>query len=446
LYFTADDGSHGRELWKSDGTAAGTVLVKNIDPGVSSYGPSSLTAVGDTLFFAADDTHGQALWKSNGTKAGTVRVKNIKRAADSGYGYGLSSLTAVGGKLFFTADDGVHATELWKSNGRKRGTVLVKDINTGTNTGYYGGSYPLSSNPAHLTAVGGKLFFSADDNTHGRELWKSNGSKRGTVLVRDLDPRSHQGYYGPSPASSDPSSLAAVGGKLFLAAADRRHGQELWRSNGTKRGTVLVKDIRPGGSGSSPSSVSAMGGTSFFTAGDRTHGRELWRSDGTKRGTVLVKDINPGAGGAVGGGYDYGSSALVPLGRTLFFAADDGTHGPELWKSDGSRSHTVLVENIRTGDYGSDPSSLTAVGTTLFFTARDGTHGMELWRSNGSSAGTFMVKDIHPCSVQSGPSSLTRVGKTLFFAADDGTHGMELWRSNGTRSGTVMVKDINASS
>jgi ELWxxDGT repeat protein len=82
----------------------------------------------------------------------------------------------------------------------------------------------------------------------------------------------------------------------------------------------------------------------------------------------------------------------------------------------------------------------------MFFTARDGTHGEELWKSNGSSTGTVMVKDINPCSVQGGPSNLTDVGKSLFFTADDGRHGQELWKSNGSRAGTVMVKDINTTS
>ena len=106
-----------------------------------------------------------------------------------------------------------------------------------------------------------------------------------------------------------------------------------------------------------------------------------------------------------------------------------------------------MVRDIRAGDYSSGPSFPEAAGGTLFFTARDGTHGQELWKSNGSRDGTVLVRDIHPCSGQyGGPTALTSVGKSLFFAADDGKHGTELWRSNGTRSGTVLVKDINTTS
>ena len=106
---------------------------------------------------------------------------------------------------------------------------------------------------------------------------------------------------------------------------------------------------------------------------------------------------------------------------------------------------TVLVKDIHADAYASGPSYLTGVGETLFFTARDGTHGSELWKSDGTRAGTVLVKDIRPgarCGY--GPDSLTGVGGTLFFAADDGTRGSELWKSNGTAAGTVLVKDINA--
>ena len=273
---------------------AGTVLVRDINAGSDTgYSPTSLTAMGGKVFFTADDgTHGQELWKSDGTKGGTVLVKDVNPGSDYGY---PTSLTAVGGRLFFTANDGTHGQELWKSNGTKAGTVLVKDINPGTDyDSYYGVSFPASSNPSSLAAVGGKVYFSADDGTHGQELWKSNGKRRGTVLVKNISRGKDKGEYGAYPSSSNPSYLAAVGGKVYFSADDGTHGQELWKSNGKKGGTVLIKNIRSGRPGSSPSPVIAAGGTEFFSADDGIHGRELWKSNGARRAPSGSRTSTPG--------------------------------------------------------------------------------------------------------------------------------------------------------
>jgi ELWxxDGT repeat protein len=86
--------------------------------------------------------------------------------------------------------------------------------------------------------------------------------------------------------------LTAEGNRLFFTATDGVHGRELWRSDGTGAGTALVYDATPGPNGSGPSDLTDVGGKVFFTAHDGVHGRELWKSDGTRTGTMLVKDIN----------------------------------------------------------------------------------------------------------------------------------------------------------
>ena len=466
LYFSANDGEHGLELWTSDGTADGTAMVADIAAGSSSSSPYDPTAVGDTLYFRAREyEHGTELWKSDGTADGTVLVKDIYAGSGSSY---LGNITAIGDTLYFSADDGEHGRELWTSDGTADGTVLVKDIYAGSSI--YSG--PNSSYPGYMTAVGDTLYFLADDGEHGDELWTSDGTADGTVLVKDI-------YAGSS--SSSPDDLTAIGETLYFSANDGEHGDELWKSDGTADGTVMVADIRDGSSSSSPDDLTAVGDALYFSANDGEHGDELWTSDGTADGTVLVKDIRDGYSGSY-------LSDLTAVGDTLYFRANDGEHGWELWTSDGTADGTVMVADIVAGSSSSYPYNLTAVGDTLYFRAQDevgsrlwvasgttvaqtpvsiptgnciqedvscvvfgdtlyfqandGEHGNELWKSDGTTDGTVMVKDIRDGSGSSDLSDLTVVGDTLYFSAYDGEHGNELWKSDGTADGTVLVKDI----
>jgi ELWxxDGT repeat protein len=417
LYFSAVTPGNERELWKSDGTAPGTVMVKDINPGPGGSYPGSLTNVNGTMFFYCTDAmHGEELWKSDGTAAGTIMVKDINPGVG---GSSPRNLTKVNGTLFFTVYDTTYGNQLWKSDGTATGTVLIKVINPGGD----------DSSSSQLTNVNGILFFQAADGSNGYELWKSDGTATGTVMVKDINPGVNGSYL---------NYLTNVNGTLLFAANDGANGYELWKSDGTTDGTVMVKDISAGGSYSSPGYLTNVNGTLFFTADDG-YGRELWKSDGTADGTVMVKDINPGAG-------DSTPVYLTDVNGTLFFAANDGTtgNGTELWRSDGTTAGTVMVKDIAPGASWSNPTSFVVVNGTLFFAANDGTtgNGTELWRSDGTSTGTVMVKDIYPGLDSSNPQFLTNVNGTLFFAASDVSNGYELWRSNGTASDTIMVTDL----
>src|SRR5262249_46311039 len=139
-----------------------------------------------------------------------------------------------------------------------------------------------------------------------------------------------------------------------------------------------------------------------------------------------------------------------PVGSNVFyFKANDGIHGTELWRSDGTAEGTALVADITANSANADPASLVRVGTNLFFTATDATHGRELWKSDGTEAGTTLVADINPGVLPSNPTNLTALGDLLFFVSLGNTNagatnvGIELWKSDGTEAGTVLVKDIN---
>jgi ELWxxDGT repeat protein len=193
----------------------------------------------------------------------------------------------VSGTLFFAANDGTHGMELWKSDGTMTGTVMVKDINTlvGCNSqgDYPGtGTYPCRSYPYDLTDVDGQLFFAATDGTHAHELWTSDGTVTGTVMVKDINTLSNcdrMGYFpgtGYGPCSSNPLDLFRLGDALIFSAYDGVHGQEPWISDGTVTGTVMIRDISPGTGVSYPGGWAMVGERVFFAADDGVNGRELW--------------------------------------------------------------------------------------------------------------------------------------------------------------------------
>ena len=133
----------------------------------------------------------------------------------------------------------------------------------------------------------------------------------------------------------------------------------------------------------------------------------------------------------------------LPAGSTIFFTANDGTSGVELWKTDGTNAGTVRVKDINPGAASSTPNQLMDFNGTLFFVAEDAAGGVELWKSDGSDAGTVRVRDIYPGTLPSNPTQFVVFNSLLFFAATDAATGTELWKSDGTTAGTVQVRDVN---
>jgi len=173
------------------------------------------------------------------------------------------------------------------------------------------------SSPTNLTNIDGTLVFRASDGIHHHELWKSDGTEVGTVLLKDImvDSIGNAGY---------PSGITKVNNKFFFNANSKQNGYELWQSDGSSEGTRLVKDIQEGTNSSSPAHLTNINGTLFFSADDGLNGSELWQTDGTEAGTSMVKDIRIGVGGS-------NPRNLTNIDGTLFFTANDGIHGEELW-------------------------------------------------------------------------------------------------------------------
>lgn len=184
-----------------------------------------------------------------------------------------------------------------------------------------------------------------------------------------------------------------------------------------------MRDIRPGPSSSFPLGFTRLGAFLYFTANDGTNGFELWRSDGSPAGTTLVQNINPGAEDSFAGLFGL---AMATTGNTLLFGADDGTRGDELWLTDGTT--TRLLRDINPSAESSLPLELTNINGYIYFSADNGTQGRELWRTDSTADGTLLVRDINPGAGGSDPSDFFETsGGIVFFSADGGANGDELF-------------------
>ena len=256
---------------------------------------------------------------------------------------------------------------------------MLLDINLGAD----------SSTPVDFTALNDdQIIFAANDGSKGAELWMVTISSGTVVLVKDIDTRTSSG----SGYGSNPSEFILFKDELYFRATDADHGTELWKTDGTRDGTILVKDIRSGTSSSSPTEFTLCNGELYFRAYHPDYGTELWKTNGTGNGTVLVKDIDP-RGSSSGSKYSGSPHELTVMGDSLYFAAYDSS-GTELWKSDGTRIGTTRIADINEGESGSNPYGFTVLGDYLYFSANDGESGTELWRTSGT--GASLVKDIFP--------------------------------------------------
>ncbi len=501
IFFARDTPANGRELWTSDGTAAGTRMVKDLAPGPTGSFPRYLVWFRDRLWFFALD----GLWTTDGTAANTRRIATVGDPGRVG--------TAGTRLLFYATAAGGTAARFWSSDGTAAGTRLLSAVpiqetplfdpltSTGTDAYFFAqlrdpaGSFYFElwasdGTPARtrklatfdggsifspsLVAAGARVGFIASDPDHGEELWASDGRPGGTRSL-DVCPGRCDGI----------SELGASDGqRLWFAGTSPSSGEELWRSDLTPAGTRLVKDLSPGPSGSRPQAFLVGGGKAFFSTRSFSFLEELWVSDGTANGTRRLlqqpdEDLF------------FGFGAI--LGARAFFSRNDGVHGVEPWVSNGTVAGTTLLADLDPNqDGGSFPTHLRAGAGRCFFFANadvrpreielwssDGTEAgtvlanrfdnerfnsssqigaadlgsrialidgrfsgfSEIWISDGTAGGTFRAHpdDVHPTG------RYRAVGGRLFFEASDEQHGIELWTTDGTPAGALRLSDFENS-
>lgn len=359
-YFTAmrapNLGDDATSLWKTDGTTAGTTNIA--DQKLLGYTPLVSYANGLAMI-GYESTNGMEPWISDGTVAGTQILKNITSGSSSSFDWGADWFTSWNRKIFFAPNRGVTTNDPWVSDGTNPGTIQLAAIDNATDGG----------EPLDQMGTSQWLFFIAEHPTFGVELFKTDGTPGNTSVVKDIDPAGDGLYWAGG------SFYGTVNDKLIFDAHDGVTGYELWVSDGSSAGTFLLKDMSPGGdtfirasaqdanyvylllrpdggnwelwrtdgtslgteqiheftNGEIPRStkvnMAATNGLVYFTMCEATHGCELWRSDSTSAGTKIFWDATAGTIGTSP------RSFVLYNGKLAFIGSYQGG-GEALWITD----------------------------------------------------------------------------------------------------------------
>ncbi|MGL4630272.1 MAG: ELWxxDGT repeat protein, partial [Leadbetterella sp.] len=488
VFFEGSTSLHGRELWSSDGTSAGTTMVADLVLGSEGSYPSNLTIVGSLLYFTMTEGTTIKLYKTDGTASGTTFVSVLN--PNTNVSMSILNFKAVGNTLCFTKTDFSTYLELWSSDGIN--TTLLKSF-----------AYSFLYN---TEVYNGKYYLSGNDGIHGNELWRTDGTLAGTELFIDLT----EGSF-----SSNVSQLVVKGSELMFINGNSIYKtdgttagtqfvhffliqpnylqdagsyvvflvtynaiQEIWRSDGTIAGTFMLTKQKPSDNANNDFTGKKINNSTFVFTIDSYEGggQELWKTDGTVSGTQLIQDIRTGI---------YGSSPtdFHILGNNLVFKAYDDINGEEIWKTDGT--NTNRVTSILPDAIDSNPAHFQILNNTLYFTASRygvtnpqlhwynpnsissnysnetngsefflfnnkvyfsgrGSNGFELYAYSSATLTSSQVKDIHVGVGDSSPKNFIALGSSLFFTAKSQAEGRELWKTDGTNAGTVLVSDIQS--
>ncbi|HEV2295453.1 MAG TPA: SdrD B-like domain-containing protein [Tepidisphaeraceae bacterium] len=389
--FSAHDGRHGYELWRTDGTAAGTHMVADLVRGPRGSDPKEFVALGDHAYFFADD----ALWRTDGTAGGTSR---LQLDPDARYFANPRGLTVFKNALYFSDTDARGAGRLWRSDGTAGGyTRLVQQSGQAPESK----AGPVGS----LHAVGDVLIFAQKDTAGEQWLWRTDGTPGGTFGL-------HGGLY------VFDHRFVGFGEELyFFGNSERGHrGTALWRTDGTRVGTEIVKRF----SMSERLLVavgSASAGTLYLRGHDPEHGAELWKSDGTEAGTVLVKDLWTGRGSDA-------PSIFVP------------EYEPPPLPGAGSWLGVIDVSPATPPPNSSNPRHLASTTRGALFTASDA-EGLWVYHTDGTPDGTVRLPLSGPRQRVTG---VQRIGDAVFIAVQSETYDNgAIFVTDGTVAGTRVV-------
>jgi ELWxxDGT repeat protein len=379
VFFTNFDTPTGEELWRTDGTVAGTGIVRDYLPGVTStiVPPASLTAFGRYLLFRGQTppSGGIEPFVSDGTFAGTYQLLDLMPGAN---GSSPSSFAALGDRAVFLANDGVHGSEFWVTDGTPSGTSLVTDLTPG----------PSGTFASLAGVVAGRAWYVLGIYPN-LQLLVTDGTAAGTQVLRAWSAQ-------PAPAQRL-SAFVELGGRAyfcveFYSSLTSSTSNELWSSDGTIAGTQSLGLLWP--SNYSPGNVTPRlwpVGSRFLCERGTALGLEPWIFDPSTNAFAIVQDFAAGSGSSR-------IDQVAPLQNGLAAVTIAIGSTPDLWSVDMSGTTPPVLLHLRA-------ESLMPIGARqAWFAGENGNEGYELWRTDGTLAGT------------------QRVGAEVFV----GTHGLRV--------------------
>jgi ELWxxDGT repeat protein len=461
-YFTPVESTTGEEVWVTDGTAAGTHIVKDLYPG---QGGDSLMlgVVGtDLIFFESTSETNRQIFKTDGTAAGTVQLSNfppfIVNVSD-GYLYARDPVT-INGKVYV----GLDSKDLWVTDGTSAGTRKLGNVPS-----------PWNIEPTSLTAFGNSLLFIGFDPSHGTVLY---GVDTATDIPQVLANAQFNG--------GGEKTIAVMGGYALFVGA----GSQLWKTDGTAGGTVAITNFSMPDNGAPPlgfqdTVITRVGSRAVFLGAGSQNDLYLWGTDGTAAGTVQLiaapHPTNPGiVQNVIGVVGNYGYFVVSTSSGDEIVVTDGSVAGTRVLTGIGAVNATSRSLNVVAGtdsltfievldtatpanhalySYAPQTNTLTKLREApangqiaqlsydsghVFFDSTDQVTGDEPWVSDGTVAGTHQLKNVMPESLtdDSHPASLVDFGGKVAFLADDGLNDGTVWISDGTAAGTTLLPNV----
>ncbi|HEX7047722.1 MAG TPA: hypothetical protein VF275_09160 [Gammaproteobacteria bacterium] len=431
FFFTVETPGSPSQIWRSDGTSAGTAQLTSMPDGVddmAALGDRIVFIKGRALFSIDGDTRSQELWITNGTQAGTAPIDAAIPWDDPAI---LEELTPWQGIVYFdspvglTSTDGSNIEQVIDADGQW--VAGANDMTViGTTSPYLAmvgklngeGEYRLvtydgvrfhafEQRPDAFVALDDQLLFVEQElDTGNNAVYVQSAADEAPLQIATFI------------ENTDPSTLvmAATASQAFIVQDGR-----LWATDGTAAGTREIAVSEPGFR-VDHFRLATVGNLAVFGATTDAYGSELWLSDGTAAGTQLALDVHPSGDSTPG--------CFSRIGKALLFCADDGTHGREPWVFDGTSAQ--LLEDINpAGDgYGNDAAYAIAGASRTIFHANDGEHGPQPWITDGTATGTYLLAAVNDITASGylNPGSSTG-GRHYFLGSDGRQEG--LWQFDG---------------